>query len=50
MEILWHNGGTGEYPSFIGYNAKTRVGVVVLSNTFTGSGVDDIGMHLLDSQ
>jgi len=48
-EIVWHNGGTGGYRSFIGYDAKSRVGVVVLSNTFAGSGVDDIGMHLLDS-
>lgn len=48
-EIVWHNGGTGGYRSFVGYNAKTRVGIVVLSNTFTGAGVDDIGMHLLDS-
>ena len=48
-EIVWHNGGTGGYRSFIGYDAKTRVGVVVLSNTFTAAGVDDIGMHLLDS-
>jgi CubicO group peptidase (beta-lactamase class C family) len=48
-EIVWHNGGTGGYRSFMGYDAKTRVGVVVLSNTFNGSGVDDIGMHLLDS-
>ncbi len=46
--IVWHNGGTGGYRSFIGYDAKARVGVVVLSNTFTASGVDDIGMHLLD--
>lgn len=48
-ELVWHNGGTGGYRSFIGYNAKRRVGVVVLSNTFTAAGVDDIGMHLLDS-
>jgi len=48
-EIVWHNGGTGGYRSFIGYDAKAGVGVVVLSNTFTASGVDDIGMHLLDS-
>jgi serine-type D-Ala-D-Ala carboxypeptidase/endopeptidase len=47
-EIVWHNGGTYGYRSFIGYNRATRVGVVVLSNTFTGAGVDDIGMHLLD--
>ena len=47
-EIIWHNGGTGGYRSFIGYDPKTRVGVVVLSNTFTNAGVDDIGVHLLD--
>jgi len=48
-EIVWHNGGTGGYRSFIGFVPSTRVGVVVLSNTFTATGVDDIGMHLLDS-
>ena len=48
-EIVWHNGGTGGYRSFIGFDPKARVGVVVLSNTFTAAGVDDIGMHLLDS-
>jgi serine-type D-Ala-D-Ala carboxypeptidase/endopeptidase len=47
-DIVWHNGGTFGYRSFVGYNPTTRVGVVVLSNTFTGAGVDDIGMHLLD--
>jgi CubicO group peptidase (beta-lactamase class C family) len=48
-EIVWHNGGTGGYRSFLGFVPSTRVGVVVLSNTFTATGVDDIGMHLLDS-
>ena len=47
-EIVWHNGGTFGYRSFIGFDPKTRAGVVVLSNTFTAAGVDDIGMHLLD--
>jgi D-alanyl-D-alanine-carboxypeptidase/D-alanyl-D-alanine-endopeptidase len=47
-EIVWHNGGTGGYRSFIGYDPTTRVGVVVLSNTSTAAGVDDIGQHLLD--
>lgn len=46
--IIWHNGGTGGYRTFAGYNPKTRVGVVVLSNTMAG--VDDIGLHLLDPQ
>lgn len=49
-EIVFHNGGTGGYRSFVGFDPKTRVGVVVLSNTFTAAGVDDIGMHLLDSK
>jgi D-alanyl-D-alanine-carboxypeptidase/D-alanyl-D-alanine-endopeptidase len=47
-EIVWHNGGTGGYRSFIGFDPKRRTGVVVLSNTFTNAGVDDIGLHLLD--
>lgn len=49
-EIVWHNGGTFGHRAFIGYDPKSRVGVVVLSNTFTGAGVDDIGMHLLDTR
>jgi CubicO group peptidase (beta-lactamase class C family) len=49
-EIIWHNGGTGGYRSFVGYDPKARVGVVVLSNTFTNAGVDDIGVHLLDAR
>jgi CubicO group peptidase (beta-lactamase class C family) len=48
-EIVWHNGGTGGYRSFVGFVPSARIGVVVLSNTFTATGVDDIGMHLLDS-
>lgn len=47
-EIVWHNGGTGGYRSFIGFDPKKRIGVVVLSNTFTGEGIDDIGRHLLN--
>ena len=47
MEIVWHNGQTGGYHSYVGYDAKTRTGVVVLSNS--SSDIDDIGMHLLDA-
>jgi hypothetical protein len=47
-EIVWHNGGTGGYRSYIGFDPKNRTGVVVLSNTFTNEGIDDIGRHLLD--
>jgi D-alanyl-D-alanine-carboxypeptidase/D-alanyl-D-alanine-endopeptidase len=47
-EIVWHNGGTGGFRSFAAFDRKARTGVVVLSNTFTDAGVDDIGRHLLD--
>ena len=49
-EIVWHNGGTGGYRTFMGYDPATRVGVVVLSNAGTAAGPDDIGRHLLDSE
>lgn len=47
-QIVWHNGGTGGYRSYIGFDPKKGAGVVVLSNTSTDAGVDDIGQHLLD--
>jgi len=47
-EIVWHNGGTGGFRSFVGFERKTGKGVVVLSNAETPAGVDDIGRHLLD--
>jgi serine-type D-Ala-D-Ala carboxypeptidase/endopeptidase len=47
-EIAWHNGGTGGYRSFMAINRAERTGVVILSNTFTTGGVDDIALHILD--
>lgn len=47
-EIVWHNGGTGGYRSFMGFDSQTQRAVVALSNVSTTVGVDDIGMHLLD--
>lgn len=44
--IVWHNGGTGGYRTFAGFDAARRLGVVVLSNIDVS--VDDIGYHLLD--
>ena len=34
-EVVWHNGGTGGYRSFVGFDPKARAGVVVLANFFT---------------
>jgi serine-type D-Ala-D-Ala carboxypeptidase/endopeptidase len=47
-EIIWHNGGTGGYRTFTGFNPTKRAAVVVLSNS--GVGQDDIGLHILESQ
>jgi D-alanyl-D-alanine-carboxypeptidase/D-alanyl-D-alanine-endopeptidase len=44
--IVWHNGGTGGYRSYLGFDPVRRLGVVVLSNI--DASVDDIGIHLLD--
>ncbi|WP_224484758.1 serine hydrolase domain-containing protein [Robertkochia aurantiaca] len=44
-EILIHNGGTGGFSSFIGYNKSSETGIVVLSNSLSLS--DDLGLHLL---
>lgn len=44
--VYWHNGGTGGYHSFIGFDPRRKVGVVVLSNS-THS-IDDIGFHVLN--
>ena len=31
-DIVWHNGGTSYYNSYLGFDTKTGVAVVVLSN------------------
>jgi CubicO group peptidase (beta-lactamase class C family) len=46
-EIVWHNGITGGFRSFAGFERESGKGVVVLSNMVTPAGVEDIGMHLL---
>ena len=45
--ILWHNGGTGGYRTFVGLEPSRKTGVVVMTNT-GGTGADDIGMHILN--
>jgi CubicO group peptidase (beta-lactamase class C family) len=49
-EIIWKNGGTGGYRSFIGYAPRSGVGIVVLSNAESETGADDLGLHLLDAR
>ncbi len=45
-EIVWHNGGTAGFRTFIGFDKARRIGVVVLANS-GGRGNDDLGVHLL---
>jgi serine-type D-Ala-D-Ala carboxypeptidase/endopeptidase len=47
-QLISHTGGTGGYRSFVGFDPKKRLGVVVLANSAHDH--DDIGMHLLDPQ
>ncbi|MBQ1074872.1 beta-lactamase family protein [Micromonospora sp. C31] len=44
-EIVWHNGGTGGFRTYLGFERATGRGVVVLGNT--DQGVEPIGLRLL---
>ena len=47
-KLVWHNGGTGGYHSFLGFNPQNKRGVVVLANS--ARSFDDIGYHLLEAK
>lgn len=44
--IVWHNGGTGGYTSYLAFNRASGRGVIILTNSANTS--DDIGMHLMN--
>jgi CubicO group peptidase (beta-lactamase class C family) len=46
--IVSHNGGTGGYRTYMGFDPQARTGVVVLMNAASLAGPDDIGRHILD--
>jgi hypothetical protein len=43
--LVWHNGGTGGYRSFVGFIRETEVAVVVLANS--AKSVDSVGVKIL---
>ena len=45
--LIFHEGGTGGYKSFVGYDPVRRTGVVLLANSVYAS--SDIALHLLDA-
>jgi serine-type D-Ala-D-Ala carboxypeptidase/endopeptidase len=44
--MLWHNGGTGGFRSFVGFVKETDFAIAVLSNC--SRSVDAIGFRLLE--
>jgi len=44
--IIWHNGATYGFTSFVGFDPESNQGVVVLTNSLNT--VDDIGFWLLE--
>lgn len=46
-EIIWHNGGTGGFRSYIGLNQKRNIGIVILSNS-TEDWPDEFSLLILD--
>jgi CubicO group peptidase (beta-lactamase class C family) len=46
-DILWHNGGTAGYASFVGFRANDRRGVVILANS--AASVTELGFKYLAS-
>jgi CubicO group peptidase (beta-lactamase class C family) len=45
-KIIWHNGGTGGFRSFAGFDPEKKRAIVILTNSTNGA--DDLGFHWLD--
>lgn len=43
--MVWHNGGTAGFRTFLGWNPRTRTGIVLLSNASQDN--EDIARHVL---
>lgn len=46
-ELIWHNGGTGGFRSYLGFNPKSQRGIVILSNS-AEEWSEELGCLLLD--
>ncbi len=46
-EIVWHNGGTGGFSSFLGFNVLTGEGLVVLANVASLDEVTSLSLEFL---
>jgi len=48
-QIVWHNGITGGFNGFAGYDRNTGRAAVVLANAITSTGIEDVGFHLINA-
>jgi CubicO group peptidase (beta-lactamase class C family) len=44
-EVVWHNGGTGGYRTWLGFDKTRRIAAVVLTNSVMSN--DDLGFELV---
>lgn len=44
-EVVWHNGGTGGYRTWLGFDTKAGIAAIVLANSAIGN--DDLGFELV---
>ena len=49
QDILWHNGGTGGFSSFVGFSARSGVGLVALANARVAGRLTRAGLQSLES-
>ena len=49
-DIFFHEGSTGGYEAFVGFDPQARIGVVLLSNAATEAGIFQLGARLLGSR
>jgi D-alanyl-D-alanine-carboxypeptidase/D-alanyl-D-alanine-endopeptidase len=47
-ELVWKDGGTGGYATFIGYSIRSQVAALLLSNTRSWFTTPELGRHLLN--
>jgi len=45
-KYIWHNGGTGGFRSFAGYDPEKKRAIIILTNSTNGA--DDLGFHWLN--
>ena len=48
-EVVWKDGGTGGYATFIGYSTKTRRNCILLSNAADYAANTALGTHLVNA-